>query len=208
MLLALTLAFFATGLRATELTPGRGGPPVFLRLKAGTFDLAKLAQAEAGGLSGSRLGLFVVQFTEPSTTAGLALLKSRGIAVGSYLPDEAYLVRMTAEEAASLTKAEEVRAVVRFRPAWKLAVANKPGEARFHVETFPGALDEAKAEAVSLGATLIYAGHDGLLLKLDRAAAPALAQSEAVVYVEEALPLQLPTDPARTSGPPKGSDWR
>jgi len=64
----------------------------------------------------------VVQFTRPVTRADRAALTERyGLQLGSYLPNNAYLEELTAEQLEQLESFEAFRATIEYAPAFKLS---------------------------------------------------------------------------------------
>jgi subtilisin family serine protease len=140
-------------------------------------------------------GLRLVQVVGPPKDAWLADLRSRGIDVIQYLPHHTYLV--WAEDAGKLTR--DLPASVRwqgaYHPAYKLSPELDSGSGptpTLAVSIYNDGQVELTVEAVeSAGGrvlTMFPSRPDRLILQLvveaEAAAAPALAQSRAVIWIE------------------------
>ncbi len=144
---------------------------------------------------------YIVQSRSVLTDAFRARLKEVNAQIISYIPNNAYLVRVDAEGAARLAKLPQTRSVLPFEPYYKLelpllefAVETKPLPAgqRLRVTLFPGETDSARTAVESLGARilgedrspfgpeLIVQGGKGVV-----EAVIALAQSPMVQGIEE-----------------------
>jgi len=105
-------------------------------------------------------GSYVVQSRGMITPAFRALLAAQGAAIVSYLPNNAFLVRAGAAEAAMLASSPLTAAVLPFEPYYKLqgellslAVEQQPLEAgaRLMVTAFPGEGERVAAAVGALG---------------------------------------------------------
>jgi hypothetical protein len=142
--------------------------------------------------------LYVVQFKDVITPANRRALLSTGAEIDTYLPDYAFLVRMTPSQAAQVAKDPAVLAVGRYQSGWKVgAGAAKSGQVTMQVHTFPG--DEAAVGELirKLGGKVRNTKSGVLTADLDATAAAQLAASESVTYVDDLKPVTLMNDVAR-----------
>ena len=78
------------------------------------------ADLRAPRLENDEEGFFIVQFDGPVGAGERAALASAGAEIFSYLPDFAFLVRMTPAKATGLASAEGVRWTGRWEPALRV----------------------------------------------------------------------------------------
>ncbi|HEX5741394.1 MAG TPA: S8 family serine peptidase [Pilimelia sp.] len=172
-------------------SPAGGVAPV-LRLRTGDVHLAAADTPRHGGaprLAPGRRGLFVVQYEGPLGAARHGALVRRGVHVDGYLPDDAYLVRMTTDQADAVAAAPGVRAVARFAPEWKRG-SGDAGGARLYAVTLTGDADvsAARAAAAASGAVAVVSGR-ALLVAATGAQADALRRREDVTSVDAYTPM-------------------
>lgn len=176
----------AAGGKGPVPAPGR-----LIGLKTGAVDAANPGRSEPLLASGVR-GLYVVQFRDVITVDTWKTMTQAGAEVDTYLPDFAFLVRMTAEQARNLGSSDLVSAVTRFRPEWKVApglTASK--EATVRITTFAG---EEAGVAARLGGHATYTGPRTVVTHMNRSAIAALARSEQVTFIDEVRPHALAND--------------
>ncbi len=199
------LLILASSLPAGALAAGGSGPdpasPPRLHLLTGAVDPTSLMTlASLSPVPSGQKALYVVQFHDVITSADHALLQKAGVLVGPYLPDFAFVVQATPEQAQSLAQDGRVRAVVRFRPEWKVSpeAAAATGEVSLRVQTFPGAGDQPTTLQTGLKATSAESDSTGLLLNgVQASAVQELAADESVLFVDLAKPIQLFNERAR-----------
>lgn len=174
-----------------------GAPPIRLRsgtlyLQPTTHTAALLSQGEDGR------ALFLVQFTGPIRPAHKQGLTRLGAEVGDYLPDLAFLVRMTGAQARQVAKLPAVRAVERYRPELKLdpALVNLKGPQAVRAVSFGDGPKGSMAGVAALGAPLMAVGERSAVARLDSRQVRTLAQSDNVVYIEPVRANRLFNDKA------------
>ncbi|GAA2514626.1 S8 family serine peptidase [Pilimelia columellifera] len=158
-----------------------------LRLRTGEVTLVASDSpsfARAPRLPHGRRGLFVAQFDGPVGAAQRLFLEGHGAAIDGYLPDFAYLVRMTAAQADAVAGGAGVRAVERFTPEWKRSAA-ATDSARLYTVTVAGDADVAavRAAAASSGAVASVSGR-ALLIAATGAQVDTLSRREDVTSVD------------------------
>ncbi|GGJ75113.1 hypothetical protein GCM10010123_01360 [Pilimelia anulata] len=164
----LVAAGSAAALALSVPAPAGAGAAVAPLLRLRTGDVALPASDtprldRAPRLADGDRGLFVVQYDGPVGAAARAALVRRGITVDGYLPDHAYLVRMTAGQADRVAAGARVRAVVRFAPEWKRSAAATDG-ARLYTVALAGDADPAAVRAAAAAAGAVAAGSGRTLL--------------------------------------------
>jgi subtilase family protein/flagellar hook capping protein FlgD len=167
----------------------------------------ELARARAAVEAGSAdaLEACLVQFAGSPGPAELAAIARAGGAVFSYIPDHAFLVRMTAVARARLAAEPDVAWVGDYQPAYKLSLlADRAAtEPRRHMALlFPDAdLRAASDRLAARGAAIERLSENGInKLVRFRAAGPALAALAAlseVAWIEPVVPLEVFNDSAQ-----------
>jgi hypothetical protein len=108
-------------------------------------------------------GSYIVQARSATTPAFQQWLRAAGARVISYVPDNAFLVRATADVAATIGQAAEVQAVLPCEPYYKLdamllALAVKKElspHGRLNVVSFPGDTEELRRKPGAMGAEVL-----------------------------------------------------
>ncbi|HUV04373.1 MAG TPA: S8 family serine peptidase [Armatimonadota bacterium] len=135
----LVLAGLALLLSAT----GASGAP-HVHLKYATFDLSAgepqiPAELRAHAVS-REYAYYIVQFNGPIEPSWKADLGSLGAEIFDYLPDFAFIVRMTPEAAENVSRLPEVQGVAFYHPAYRLSpgLMSKHGSFKVVIQMFPG----------------------------------------------------------------------
>jgi subtilisin-like proprotein convertase family protein len=167
----------------TEAAPASaGGPGPGLRLSNTRADITALARRETAVLLRNAFidtaspeplripealraqgdpGSYIVQSRGPAGEAFRQELQRQGVAIVSYIPNNAWLVRATAEAARQLAQAPLTQSVLPFEPYYKLEpallelAAREPAlplEGWLNVTAFPGERRQALASLEALGA--------------------------------------------------------
>ena len=150
---------------------------------------------------------WIVQFKSAPTEAERRFLQGRGFEVFSYMPDDAYLVRGSAQQAAALLQNSQIQAVEAFRPEDKL-------EALSPVSVFSGQKFERvivklyKAEELAAFQTylksfsnsvrILEAQRDTLVLAWTQALRMQIAASPMVEHIQsyvEMKPMHMVLEP-------------
>ncbi|MBC7263475.1 MAG: S8 family serine peptidase [Chloroflexi bacterium] len=189
-----------------------GEEPLLIHLRVTTFDpLVALpdipAHLQAGPLGEGRAP-YIVQFTASAREEWKQSITARGGEIIGYIPDYAYLVRMTASTARQVEALEAVRWVGPFAPAYKIEPSLQKlalGSAdvfTLHLMTFPGE-DIATLEATisGLGGKVLAASEGEmasyLRLELPGVRIADLAHLPAVAWIEPFIPKTLHNNVAR-----------
>ncbi|HYF95841.1 MAG TPA: S8 family serine peptidase [Symbiobacteriaceae bacterium] len=146
--LALLLSSVMTAAAAeTGKAPPKAKAPAGVHLKAGTKQLGKNPQA----LRNQGDGLYVVQFSDVISEDSWKALELAGAEVDTYLPDFAFLARMSGEAAAMLAEDDLVAGVEKYRPEWKLPPGLAGKDGKFRIQRFGGqqTIAEMKARDVA-----------------------------------------------------------
>jgi hypothetical protein len=137
------------------------------------------------------VGAYLVQFADPPGEAERAVIAAAGGAITGYVPDQAYLVRMSTSAAANLAMRDDV-VEVEFQPAFKLSPlvgSQTTGAAEFDVRLFPDAdLARAQSDIAALGASGMSLSNNGInhLLRftVDRSQLASIASLNSVQWIE------------------------
>ncbi|MGB4980113.1 MAG: hypothetical protein WBR35_25520, partial [Anaerolineae bacterium] len=202
------------GLVATTRTSAEEPDTHLLRLQWATFDPLQSDDKLRGGDWGlavpEKAPYQIVQFRGPVEEAWKADLVIAGLEPLIYIPDHAFVVRVRADT--SLAQARQlphVRWIGAYYPAFKLspalaeeAAASAGADLDLHVLGFPGENKDSLAASLSgMGAQISAVSDHGwgpiLRLRLSPGALTALAQVDAVQWVEPAYPVQLANDVGR-----------
>jgi subtilisin-like proprotein convertase family protein len=104
-------------------------------------------------------GAYIIQANGPIDNAFRALLAAAGAQIVSYIPNNAYLVMISASGAYSI--ASEGFSVIPYEPYYKLspsllaAVANNQPAGELKVAAFPGTADATKTALAKIGVTVV-----------------------------------------------------
>lgn len=142
---------------------------------------------------------YIVQFAASPTTREFDAIAAAGGAVISYLPDQAYLVRMGPAARARLASTDGVAWVGEYRPAYRLSPLidrASTGEAEYMTLAFPDAdLAATRAAITATGAVVVSESNNGvnklLRIRADRARLDAVAAISEVAWVEPVLRNEL-----------------
>ncbi len=168
----------ASGLRFDPVREGEPNPP-------STLTAAPLREGETGA--------YLVQIDGPVRTGQREEIAAAGGAIFAYVPNSAFVVRMTEEAKGAVQALPFVRWVGAYHPAYKLSpqreMSEGSGERRLFVLLFPDAdLAAARAGLGSLGATVLEATDSGrnklLTLSIDMSRAPEIAGRSDVAWIE------------------------
>ena len=114
-------AALAGALSATLLLTDAASAQGHLELRFASFDPVVAApEVPAALASTSRQRLFIVQFDGTPTQRGRDLIDAAGGEIVSYLPQDAYVVRVAADAAAAIEADAGVRWVGPYHPAYRL----------------------------------------------------------------------------------------
>lgn len=157
-------------------------------------------------------GAFIVQLKGPVTPAFHRAVEQAGANSVSYLPNNAFLVRATAAQAARIAAADEVRTVLSWEPYFKLfepsllarAVDGEPlaENTRLNVTLLPGTRDQALTDLAKLGVEVMSESRtpfgESLVVLPATASLVALARLPSVQLIEMHRGRQLLNDLIRT----------
>lgn len=166
-----------------DFVPGQDTPAV-------PAALAHVSRAPDEGAD--PVGAFLVQFADPPGDAERAAIAAAGGAVVAYIPDQAFLVRMTPTSLAQLSLVRADVAAADYLPAYKLSPlvdGSATGAGIYDVMLFPDAdIARAQADLAALGATAIKISNNGInhiaRFSLDHAQLAAVASLNSVQWVE------------------------
>ena len=116
-----TLIACALGVAAMAQAPQSSDAGSFLTLRYATFDpLAGVPQVPETLRSAADQNLWIVQFAGRPDQAGRDAVASTGAQIHGYLPNNAYVVRMSAANTAAVQALTMVRWVGRYEPAYRI----------------------------------------------------------------------------------------
>jgi subtilisin-like proprotein convertase family protein len=152
--------------------------------------------------AGPKGGSYMVQARGPVDDAFRALLNNANATIVSYVPNNAYLVRMSAGNALELGGNPAVQTVLNYEPYYKLepgllkmAMEQKqfPGDGELNVTVFPDAHDATVAALTAAGADVVSEQRSpfGPVLKVHPASGTMLPQLAAIPGVQ-ALAMARP----------------
>ena len=112
--------------------------PAFIRLQYATFDPLQSVPTVPTNLSAARTttdapALYIVQFNDAIHPEWKTALENIGADIEAYLPDNAFLVRLTPAAAADTAQLNGVRWVGDFQPAYKLSPRLNADTARVRI---------------------------------------------------------------------------
>ena len=130
--------------------------------------------------------LYVVQLDHHPTAADKRRLKDAGAELGSYLPEDSYLARLTPAAHERVLNLPGVAGTARYTANLKLdpALQGAQGEVLVRVTGFGLSTQRALNQATTLGAQVQDQAGDAFLIRADATKLGDLTASEDVVYVE------------------------
>lgn len=161
--------------------------------------------------AGKEPGSYIVQAISGITPKFRQTVEATGAGMVSYLPNNAYLVRATSEQAAAIQASGMAQAVLPNEPYFKLwetdllakaaAQENLEPSTRLNVILLPGARDEAVNQITALGGEILAESRTpfgpSIVIQAEQSSLVALAQLSAVQGIETHRPRQLLNDLAR-----------
>lgn len=190
ILVLLFVSGVAPASTARAATPVADDAAPVVKLKAGTIGSGQEPVVAAGltidGYDPGERGMYIVQFAgsvEPVWRDGLTAL---GADVLDYLPDYAFKVRMTPEQAAQVTDWAFVNLVTLFQPAFKLDPALDLGGPRLYRVRIEADADFAQAVADVAGAVSAVVQQHAPFVRVlaDDAQLAAVARLADVAWIE------------------------
>jgi serine protease AprX len=175
------------------------GSPVFMRLKAGSFDPLQALPALPEQLSytpaqAAAAGVYIVQFTGPVMTEWKQAVVEAGGQLGDYLPDYAFLARLDSDAHKRVQALSFVRWVGPFEPAYKLSPGvDDDGARSYRLHLAPWADAQNALAALPVQAQTY---HQGLVAVLDEAQVEQVAHLADVVWIEPLYLLRACNDVA------------
>ncbi|MEZ4869434.1 MAG: Ig-like domain-containing protein [Caldilineaceae bacterium] len=174
--------------------PGAQPTATPIRLKAGILTPGEADNVVAAsgltinGYAAGQRGYYIVQFHGPVQQSWKEQVSATGAQLLGYLPDYAFKVRMTPEQAAQVGKLADVNWVGLFQPAYKLApqmsaASATPQLVRVQIEQ-GGDVAATTAAVVQTGAQLLQQEDDLLLVAANGAQLAGIAQVLDVAWLE------------------------
>ncbi len=190
-----------------------------LRLKVESFDPVLESSRLPASLrldSEADNSVFIVQFEDSAAPAGLEALRDLGLDPLGYLPEDAFLLRLSASAAEDLQRRPEIRWVGIVQPGWKISpelgqrsfqIPSRRASTRMLViaELFPGANEgEALRSVEQAGSELLQliriprpAPHADLVrlrLAADRSQVETFARAPEIAWIEEEAEISTRND--------------
>jgi len=155
--------------------------------------------------------LFIVQFAGTPTEAGRVALKALNAEIHSYLPDDAYVVRMAPGRAEAARAIPSVRWVGSYHAAFRIdpqliraLAAGELGKARYNMVVVDKHTDKpALGAAIRAMGGRVDSEHTGSLLfsaTLTPEQLVATAHLDEVLWIDEWTPIEMDVDNARIQG--------
>jgi serine protease AprX len=216
LVLAIAAILPAQDHRSTALPTSRTSESPtadLLRLRFATFDPRQGEPALPAALrSGAHERLWIVQFEGTPTQAGRDAIRELGGEVHGYLPDNAYVVRMTAAARHDVANAPGVRWVGAYHPAYRidpslqaaLAAGRVPPLADYHLVVVDKRRDKPALaqEVLALGGRVANEQPGSLLftVTLTPAQVARVAALEQVLWLDAVTATGTDMDNARIQG--------
>ena len=191
--LSLSLLLSGSGLGHAHPASQAASPTIRLRsatITPGQIESAGLPEAlSINGYAAGQAGYYILQFRGPVQQAWKESLAALGITFLDYLPDYAFKVRMTPEQAAQSAVSADVNWVGVFQPAFKLApdvsrAADKTQQL-YRVRIERGADVGAAAAQIAASGAFILRGQDNfVVVAADFAQLTAIANVLDVAWIE------------------------
>lgn len=200
--LTVAAALTAGSFGATAWMAGREEAPLLpVRLKHGTVYMTRsVPESDTTNRQGAARSLYLLQFTGPVRPAYKQAVVSRGAELGDYLPENAFIARMSASQAKKVAELPYVRGVAVYQPEQKIdrSLRGSVGstQQRVRVTTFTPSTKAVVEQLSTLGARPLSFGHGTLEAEVTASSLGQLASSADVVYVEPIRKNQLFNDNA------------
>lgn len=187
-----------TAVRAQGPTEG-----MVLRLQVGVFDPLTHQPATAASDPAFETPYYIVQFVGPIEEGWTEQVEAVGATLLGYLPDNAYVIRIAADDLPKLRALPSVRWVGPYLPDYKLSPALTSGAMLASADpvavrliAFPGeTVETITALLNSLGATIEEASETPIgavaRARVPIEAVAALSRAPAVSWIEPDLPFQV-----------------
>lgn len=138
---------------------------------------------------------WIVQFSGPVRQHYKDRLASLGCGIGDYLPEFAFIVSMDNKTKRAVDKLPFVRGVIRYKPDYKIDRKIKPDAEKFHVrvdgeESIPAVLSQVHR----MKGKVLDVRKEVVRIETDRAGVRRLSRMEEVLWIEEAVPMELLND--------------
>lgn len=151
------------------------------------------------------IGSFLVQFADPPGDAERAAIAEAGGAIVSYIPDQAFLVRIASGSLEKLSFDRSDAAVADYLPAYKVSPMidrESPGSGVFQARLFPDAdLARAGRDLAAAGASGLEIHDNGInriaQFTLERSRVAAVATLSAVEWIEPRPTYTMDNDNAQ-----------
>ena len=184
-----------------------------LDLKYESFDpLVKQPTVPAAIRADASVHLYLVQFQALPTERDRAAVRSLGASIHTYMPENAYIVRMGAREAADVARLPSVRATTIYEPAYRLepaVVAEIATDSAIPTRRYNLLVVDKRTDKATLAVRIGQIGgevvnmHDGSMLmeaRLDRAQLMQVVQMDEILFVDRWQPVTYCMDNARAQG--------
>jgi hypothetical protein len=170
--------------------------PVFLRLNVDTFDPIR---EESGIPRALKLqhsnGYYIVQFKGPVYGETRSTFEDLVDQVIGYIPDYAFLVKMSDATKAQVEELPDVRWIGLYQPAYKIqpGLLEKEGEVELNILVFNDKhknLQNVRNELVVLGGSITYDGEDNHIIRarIDASQISRIAYIHEVQWMDEYKP--------------------
>ncbi len=175
--------------------------PTHIHLRSRTFD--PLTTAGAQGAAQKASAAYIVQFATSPLDSQRRDLSKLGVRLGAYLPDAAYVVRMTPQQAQETAKKPYIRWVGAYEPADKLAAEVRAGKVRIWL-TEPDVREQGalihRIEQIGGTVQLASASQAVIEATLDSVQLHAIAQEGAVLAIDQWSAPETDMNNAREDG--------
>lgn len=182
---------------ASYAAPAAQQPPPIIQLEVGTFTPGQTAlpldpELTLGALPAGQPAYYLVQFAGAVQGAWKAAVQATGAQLLEYIPDNAFVIRMTPEQANQVKGQANVRFVDPYQPGYKFNLALDAGTAKtYTVLVHPGADARAVAQAIiAQNIPVLTRQNDVLVVSANGPQVKAIAKVSDVAWIEETLPVE------------------
>ncbi len=186
---------------ASYAAPAAQQPPPPIQLEVGTFTPGQTAlpldpELTLGALPAGQPAYYLVQFAGPVQGAWKAAVQATGAQVLDYIPENAFVTRMTPEQANQVKGQANVRFVDPYQPGYKFNLALDAGTAKtYTVLVHPGADARAVAQAIiAQNIPVLSRQNEILVVSANGPQVKAIAKVSDVAWIEENIPNQALND--------------
>ncbi|MCB0084339.1 MAG: S8 family serine peptidase, partial [Caldilineaceae bacterium] len=180
-----------------QAAPARQETPPPIQLEIGTFTPGQTAlpldpDLTIGTLPAGQSTYYLIQFTGPVQGTWKAAVEGTGAQLLEYVPDYAFVVRMTREQATQVEQQANVRFVDPYQPAYKFNLALSADEVKSYTIVVHDGVDvrSVARSIIDAGITVLSRQGNVIIAVANGPQVKTIAKLPDVAWIEESLPIE------------------